>query len=337
MFLDNTEQLQNNFTFDERSLALYALAKKDLGALKLQAGLRYEGFQSKSQFGNSNRQIDRNFNNLFPSFHLSYPIKEKVSLNLGYNRRIARPNLWHVNPYANAFDRFFNRQGNPELNPEFSHNIELNLSSNFKQWSLNPSIFYRYKNNLILSTYLNTPENIILQSFVNEGNSHAYGTELAIALFPWEALRTSLNGNIYVQKSNIDRESTAGFLTLFSSNLTIRNQLKINKQINFDLTWLYRGNSIRRFSESLATQKIDVALQWKILNGDCHLSLRITDIFNTFEFQTFQIGEGFEESLFRKFETQVAYLTFSYQLAKGKKTKQRQRKKRRFDEPGARE
>jgi outer membrane receptor protein involved in Fe transport len=328
---------QNLFTFDEESIGLYTLIKKNWGKLKSQFGLRYEGFWSDSQFENTELQVSRNFHNLFPSVHLTYSFTDKNSFNFGYNRRITRPNLWHVNPFSNAFDRFYNRQGNPTLNPEFSHNFELNFSNNFKFWSFNPGIFYRYKTDLILPFYLINDDDTVLSSYTNDGSGHAYGTEINLALFPLKFLRTTINANFYWEKINTNQVNDFGFLQLNRDNWTIKNLFKINKKLSLDISWIYRGSSTRRYTKSVRMQKFDVALRWKILKGKGNLNLRVTDVFDTYEREQVLYGQGYEENSFRKWETQIAYLSFSYQFSKGKIGKKRNRKNRRFNEPGSTE
>ena len=322
---------QNRFIFDENSIGVYTMVKKEWDNLKGQFGLRYEGFWSESQFENTELSISRNFHNLFPSAHFTYGFTEKNNLNFGYNRRISRPSLWQVNPFANASDRFYNRQGNPNLNPEYSNNFEINFLNSFKKWSFNPGLFYRYKTSIILPFYLTNADNTILRSYANDGNSHAYGTEIAVSIFPLSFLKTNINGSFYWEKINTTIDNNLGFLSLNNSNWTIKNLFKINKKLTFDITWIYRGASTRRYSEAIETQKFDMALRWKILKGKGNLNLRVTDIFDTYQFESFLFGDGFEENSLRKRESRIGYISFSYQFAKGVSIKKRNRKKRRFD------
>lgn len=333
----HSESTQNKFHFTEKSIGLYTLIKKDWKKLGAQAGFRYEGFWSESTFFSTQQPINRIFHNLFPSLHLSYQLNDTYSLGFGYNQRISRPNLWQINPFANATDRFFNRRGNTGLKPEYSHNFEWNLSSKFQHWSFNPGLFYRYKSNLILPIYEADNERFVLQSFANQGNSHAYGTELALSIFPLAFLKTHINATIYQENIAHKNSTNYGFLNLNRHNLTIKNLFQINKHLNFDISWAYRGGGTYRFSQTAATGKVDLALGLKVLQNRGKLNLRLTDVFNTFEWTSTFYGIGFEEQSFRKRETRVFYLSFNYQFAKGESAQKRQRKNRRFDEPGATE
>lgn len=328
---DNSTR-ENRFVFDEKNLGIYTLIKQEWSALKGQFGLRYEGFWSESQFENTEQEVNRTFHNLFPSAHITYVFTESSSVNFGYNRRISRPSLRQVNPFSNSFDRFYNRQGNPSLNPEYSNSFEVNFINTFEKWSFSPGLFYRYKTNIILPFYINDlTDNIIYQSYANDGNSHAYGTEIALSLFPFKFLKTNLNGNLYLETINTNIDSNLGFLQLNNSNLTVKNLFKINKSLSLDITWIYRGASTRRYSEALYTQKFDTALQWKFLKGRGNLSFRLTDVFDTYQSESILFGNGFEEYSFRKRESRIAYISFSYQFAKGVISNKRNRKKRQIE------
>ncbi|GLR16094.1 TonB-dependent receptor domain-containing protein [Portibacter lacus] len=328
---DNTNR-QNRFMFDEKNLGLYSLIKKEWSNLKGQFGVRYEGFWSESQFENTELQVSRTFHNFFPSAHFTYGFTENNSVNFGYNRRISRPSLRQVNPFSNSFDRFYNRQGNPSLNPEYSNSFEVNSLNSYDKWSFNPGIFYRYKTSIILPLYItNETDNTIFQSYTNDGTSHAYGTEIALSLYPYKFLKTNINGNFYFEKINTTVDNDLGFLDLNNSNLTIKNLFNINKKLSFDITWIYRGASTNRYSKAVETQKFDTALRWKILKGKGSLTFRVTDIFDTFQSESILFGDGFEERSLRKRESRIGYLSFSYQFAKGVITNKRNRKEREFD------
>ena len=174
-------------------------------------------------------------------------------------------------------------------------------------------------------------DNTILSSYANDGNSHAYGTEIALSISPLKFLKTTINGSFYWEKINTTIDKELGFLNLNNNNWTIKNLFKINKALTFDITWIYRGGSTRRYSESIETQKFDVALRWKILKGKGNLNVRVTDIFDTYQRESFLFGDGFEEYYLQKRESRIGYIAFTYQFAKGVSLKERNRKKRRFE------
>lgn len=326
---------KERFEFEEKTLALYGLFKKNYKKLSLQLGLRVEDFSSQSTFQNRPKRLNQHFLNWFPSTHLTYKISEHLSTNFAYNRRTSRPGLWHVNPFANASDPFFNREGNTSLQPEFSHNIEWNTSIQQNSWSVSPSLFFREKTNLIIPVYQEEANGQVIQSFDNLGESRSYGTELALSFSPADFLKISFNGNYYWEKILSEENIELGSRLLTRHNFTLRNQIKANKQLSLDLSWFYRGKGIYRYSQLLASGKIDLAIRWKVLKGKGSLNARFTDLFNTFQSESFLFGQGFEERNFRKWPSRLAYLSFNIKFASSQNLKKRNRNNRRLDKSGA--
>lgn len=329
-----SDEGKNRFDFQEKNLGIYALMKKEWEAISLQLGLRYEGFWSESKFQNTGEGFRQVYHNFFPSMHLSHQLNQKSRIVLGYNRRTSRPGLWQLNPFANPSNPFYNRRGNPSLKPEFSNNVELNFSHSGNKISINPGLFYRYKNNLIVPNYEKGENEQVLQSFVNAGNSRAWGAELSMSLKFVSFLRTDLNFNIY--RENIEGpQNTTGYLETSNHSWTLKNRFKLNKQLDLDLSWLYRGRRVYRYSKVQPMGRLDLALRWSVLKGKGSLNARLTDVFNTFQSESILLGQGFEEQAFRKWQSRIASLSFNYQLASSNDLKRRNRKNRRLDKAGA--
>lgn len=325
------------FSYTENILGTYGLLKKKWSKWQIQLGLRWEWYENGGEFTSTQSFVGQRFQNFFPSAHLNYFYNDKLTFNLAFNRRISRPNLYQINPFTNSNDRFFQRAGNPNLQPEFSQNIEWSARLSEKIWSFTPTLFYRAKTNLLLSTYVfSEADQRTFQQFINEGRSDAYGVEGALSFFPKGWTRTTINLNYYLEYlSDLENEFGASRLTRF--NVTANQQFTIGERWRLDLRWFYWGNNRSRFSFYAARTALDVAANVKILRKKGSLGLRVTDIFNIYEGFNVSEGQGFTEESYRKGITRVAYLTFTYRIEQGEKGKRRSRKKRSFNEPGARE
>ena len=64
-------------------------------------GLRLEHTDLTTLLTNTNEKNDQDYVNFFPSAHTSYKFTESVSMQAGYSKRIFRPRLWDLNPFAN--------------------------------------------------------------------------------------------------------------------------------------------------------------------------------------------------------------------------------------------
>ena len=335
--LNAPEVFNTTFSYTENILGTYGLLKKRWSKWQIQVGLRWEWYENGGRFTSAQSFVGQQFQNFFPSAHLNYFYHDKLTFNLAYNRRISRPNLYQINPFNNSNDRFFQRAGNPNLQPEFSQNIEWSARFSDKVWSFTPTLFYRAKTNLLLSTYVfSEADQRTFQRFINEGRSDAYGVEGALAFFPKGWTRTTINLNYYLEYLS-DLENDFGARRLARFNVTANQQFTMGERWRLDFRWFYWGNNRTRFSFYAARTALDVAANVKILRKKGSLGLRITDIFNIYEGFNVSNGQGFREESYRKGITRVAYLTFTYRMEQGEKGKRRNRKKRSFNEPGARE
>lgn len=335
--LSAPETLNTAFSYDENIFGAYGLLKKKWAKWQVQLGLRWEWYENGGAFTSTQSFSGQRFQNFFPSAHLNYFYSDKLTFNLAFNRRISRPNLYHINPFTNSNDRFFQRAGNPNLQPEFSQNIEWSARLSEKVWSFTPTLFYRAKTNLLLSTYVfSEADQRTFQRFINEGRSDAYGVEGALSFFPKSWTRTTINLNYYLEHLS-DLENDFGASCLSRFNVTANQQFTIGERWRLDFRWFYWGDNRTRFSFYAARTALDVAANVKILRKKGSLGLRVTDIFNIYEGFNVSDGQGFREESYRKGITRVAYLTFTYRMEQGEKSKRRNRKKRSFNEPGSRE
>ena len=97
-------------------------------------------------------------------------------MKLGYSRRIQRPGLQQLNPNFNIANPQSISVGNPSLTPEFTNNVELGVSTRFKQTFMNISMFGNQTDNGIMqirSIYDST--GAIITKFENIGKQKNVG------------------------------------------------------------------------------------------------------------------------------------------------------------------
>ena len=74
----------------------------------------------------------------------------------------------------------------------------------------------------------------------------------------------------------------------------------------------------------------EMALKKDVLNEKGTVTFRLNDIFNTQEFRFTQFGENFTSQNYRKRQSRIAFLGFSYRF--GKITNQKKREERDRDQ-----
>lgn len=324
------------FEFASNTYALYLLSKFKWDKWNIQLGLRTEAFEGDGHINITSTSFEQSFTNLFPSVHFTYELGEKQQLAFGYSRRISRPSLYHINPFAFTNQSTFDREGNPDLVPEFTNNLEFTYHLNQNDFSFFSTLFYRGKTDIITSVFEIENDEITLMRFVNQGNADAYGVEFNIKFHRWNFWKITLNADTYWEKlKNINLESQNN--RQYGYSLNMKNNFKLLKRLNTDLNIRYNGRRQSINGTNRPTIRFDWSMRYKMYNNRLTASLRVTDLFNTFEFEYERLGEDIYELQTRKPQSQNLIFSLSYNIVSNKKRKNRSRKKRNYREQGTSE
>lgn len=114
----------NDFLYKENINAGYINLSKKLARFDLIAGLRAEQTIVTGET-NSDRVLDRNYLQWFPSASALYHVDKHFALQSSYSRRVNRPGFQQQNPFAFFIDSLTFQQGNPQLRPEIGNNMQL--------------------------------------------------------------------------------------------------------------------------------------------------------------------------------------------------------------------
>lgn len=311
----------------EDLLGIYGLAKFTLGKFSLQTGLRYEYFTSKYTTLAS-KIINQKFSNLFPSAHISYHINEENVLNIGYAKRISRPNLFDLSPFylGNPYSK---PEGNPNLEPEFSDSFEISYQKNTSKIDYSVTAFYRYIKNALQE--VNIIENdILISSKENSGNNSSYGIEgtAKIKIAPY--WNSSVAGNYYFTKVN-QSSSSASWDELYGSSFQLKNTFKINSKISTDITYRHTLKTQSSYYYVQPRNKIDWAIRAKFLENKLTASFVFTDVMNTNILKFNSVIGDFTENVVQNFNPRGFIFSLNYKLFESKGRKIRNRKKRKYN------
>ncbi|MEJ7559901.1 MAG: outer membrane beta-barrel family protein [Pedobacter sp.] len=143
----------NIFSNDQNIYGIYNSYLYSKGHLSIQAGGRLEHTTLRSIFSRGNAEVKDEYYNLIPAISSTLKFDENnQALNIGYTRRIQRPNIWNLNPFVDRSNPSIEVAGNPNLRPVKSNNLLMNYS-NFKKLSLNIGVGYSFANNTIQQVY----------------------------------------------------------------------------------------------------------------------------------------------------------------------------------------
>ena len=279
LFVTN-QGLTNVFDFRQKVLGLYGTGSFESDKWGIKLGLRREQTNIKTNLLNSNLSNNKDFADLFPTFHSSFKLIKKLSLQAGYSRRIYRPSLWQLNPFINIRNNFNIRKGNPNLKPEYSDSYELAAIYNISGLSINCS-FYKL-NTTDKITYVTTLQNNISETAPeNLGTTNANGIEI--------------NGKLNVGKKivitsdfNLNRFNRRGVWGTQNFNFNgnrwsseLRSKIKFPKDLDVELTLNYLSDYRTVDGERGPSRNLNFGIRKKIVDGRGVINLIVRDIFAT--------------------------------------------------------
>ncbi len=323
------------FDYHESLIGLYALTQLQSGKLNWQFGLRYEYFISDSANTLNGQTTDQEFSNFFPSAHVSYKINNEHTVNVGYSRRISRPNFHHINAFQLG-NQYFQWEANPGLEPEFSTNIETNYLYGSNNLNMSASIFYRYRTNVIEWLRNINADGVQTIGFDNIGKKHSYGIEMDIRYKIFRYWNAQVSANYY--QTNINQDIDLVWDRLYSSSIILKNTFKITDNISTDITYRHTPKNQNIFHFINPRNRFDWAIRLKLLRNKLTTSLRIIDVFDNNLMHRTTINPEVTQNETWKFQSQTFGFLWSmnYKLFQNK-GKIRNRKERDYEHNGARD
>jgi len=329
ILLANGDKSDNLFEYDEQLFGAYALGKLLLNNINIQAGLRYEYFKSTSKSDVDNIPLNKKFSNLFPSVHLSYNINDDSSINLGYSKRVSRPNFHHVNAFQ-LVSPLYIWEYNPNITPEFSDNIELNYQKQIKGLNFSIGSFYRHRKDVILWTESSQNDSQIFR-YENSGVHNSFGFEGSVGAKPTSFWNARISGNYYFTK--INQGNLVTWDETYSSTIQFKNTFAINNGLTADLTYLYLPKRQNAFNFIKTRNRLDFSIRSKFLNDKLSANLRIVDILNSYKVKRKSVTQNLVQNTDWNFQLQTTnYLvSLTYKLFENI-GKTRKRKSRQYNE-----
>ncbi|MDR1918928.1 MAG: TonB-dependent receptor [Tannerellaceae bacterium] len=237
-------QIMSDFKHTQHIYSLYfayAVKYNNWGA---KAGVRAEGTALNVGYA---QQPELNFDSrlfdVVPNVTLSYQINMAQQLRLGYNMRVYRPGIWHLNPYINDTDPQNISYGNPGLRSEKSHGVNLNYSLFTQKFNFNANANYRFVNNSIERyTFVNQATGVNESTYDNMGRNQSVGAFLYGRWNPVPLFNVSLNGGLnYIEIQGDGGLANSGL----TGNLFFNTQFMLPKDFSINLNAGYFSSQIQ--------------------------------------------------------------------------------------------
>lgn len=280
----------NDFTYKENTQAIYLNFNKKLtDKWQTQIGFRYENtiLETKTISLNTSQNQENyiTYNQLFPSFYLSYAANDNHNFSVNYSKRIGRPDFWHLNPFKIYLNSFTIAEGNPFLLPSFTDNYEINY--NFKE-KLSFKVYYSNTTNgnnmQFLSIETDSDQTILRYVRDNYFDNYSLGGTITYLFdkFNWWESSLTFNGynNVTTFIIDVPTEARNGFRYHFYAN----NSFIFNKSKSFRGEVNYELNSARNEYYYSGTQynKLDLGLRYVIAEKGLTFVLNASDVFRSF-------------------------------------------------------
>ena len=274
----NVEQVMapSNDEIKESNVAGFTEYKLKLGDWSLNGGLRYETVTSDYySFGQYQTEPSRKYHDLFPNLSVGWQ-KNKWGIQLGYNKRISRPNYQALNSNVQYDNRYEYEGGNPLLRPTIKQNLDLNVTYSW----LNFTAGYSYNKDLRL----------------NFGSLYQEGTEITIwtnrNFDKFESFNTSLTASpkfgfysptlaLSYWQQNFDTQAY-GLATKRNKpewQINFRNWFTINKTTKAMLYLHYSTSYDYGFNHYAHEFNINARVQKTFFDGNLTVALFANDIF----------------------------------------------------------
>jgi outer membrane receptor protein involved in Fe transport len=320
----------NDFEYEEKVTALYAIISNKINKLSWQFGLRYEATDLTTFQKTQNERNVQKYENFFPSSFFTYQLNEKHAIQASYSRRIRRPRGWFLNPFTSISDsrNFF--VGNPFLRPVYTDSYEIGYLLNNRSSSFYTGVYYRFAEGITQRLRSTDGNGITTTRPYNVSQRESYGIEMNASkdLTNWYRV----NGNI-----NFFRSFTPGGSVSFGNEITsfnsatatsltsrISNNLKFNKLFDAQININYRAPRNTVQGKRFSITSIDLGFSRDIMKKNGTISLSVRDLLNNRKYRGETFNTGFYEKSEFQWRSRTTQFSFTYRL---NQKKQRQRRR----------
>ncbi len=317
----------SHFIYNENIHAVYGILEHSFGSFGFQGGLRVEQSYGKANLVTTDSTFNKNYFNIYPTMHIAYNLSALSKIQLSYSRRIRRPESDDINPFPEYRDPRNIRAGNPKLLPEYIHSIEIGFSYQNDQFSILPSLYYRYRKNGFtrVTTLINDTTSLTTEENLSHGQSA--GLELILSGNSGKTLNVNINTDIFydqIDASNLGYSNKKSIIS-WSGNCTI--DLNLTGSLLFQLNSNYRSARLTPQGEFRPRLVVNLGARKEFMDGKLSLLLTVSDIFNSLRREININTPLLVETAVGTRDSRIFYVGLSYNFgSQNKKSKETQLK-----------
>lgn len=320
-----TYDFDNQFGYEEQIHAVYGIWSGEKDKFAYSAGLRAEQVFVDAQFVSQDETegistFTNPYFKMYPSASASYKLSESSTIQTSYSRRVNRPRVRSLSPFRQVRDSLSFSEGNPELLPEFVNSFEVNHLTFTPVGTFSIGAYYR-KTNDPINRYQDreTIPGKTISTWRNFESEQEYGLEI-IGTYRFKKIaRLSANSNIYrsvIDASNV-REGLGNSGFLMSGRVSVN--VTVWKDMDIQIASFFRSSGVSAQGNYAPIYSMDLAIKKTILKGKGALTFRLSDPFDTRDFEIDINQDDLQQYLRFKRESRIAFLGFSYSLRQEKR------------------
>lgn len=313
----------NDFVYQDEVTALYFSQSFAIGKSEFDLGLRSEYTHSNSSNSSTNLDRIRGYWMHFPSANIRLPLNDVNDLGFNYSRRITRPNARQLNPSPSLADPFSLHIGNPDVIPASNDIMELLWLNKNKKFTVQTTAFYQLRLDRVRRIRFVDENAVSTVQWVNYDREDYYGLEIFTRIKWASWFTTNFSANAYERLTDGSNISDTYVTRYFGWDGKFGCSLKLPR----DWKVLYNAEYKSRKQIVIGTIQpryfMDLAVQKKIMENKGKITVRLSDVFNTRQFEIETLVENFEQSGVYKRETRILFLGFSYNFRGIKEKKEK--------------
>lgn len=299
-------------------------------------GLRAEFADLNIDYLNTNSELNKEFDELFPTVSMDYSFTPTKNLSLTYDRNAMRPGYDQLQIFEEKYSETASYKGNEDIDPIFVDNLTLAYTYYGSKIIIVPSLFYNIYNDYFQLVTYNSGEiiggiNKTFTTWGNVGDVHYYGTNVDFLYNPNSTLSFSGNATIYnfEQKGSFEivnevNETIVQDYTDESINgsFSLLAQLKLPKLFNFQTKLTHKLESLGPVSRLSPNTFINASFGKDIFDKKGSLSLSVDDVFLSRKTDRDRFYPEYNSNTIIKNKYRRILLSFTYKFNGGKKNKE---------------
>ena len=311
----------NKFDYTEDILAGYVDYNTAWKKWDFKVGVRGEHTMSDGISITEEKQVKRDYFNLFPSVTLSHKVNDKHILSFNYSKKVSRPNYRNLNPFEIYIDKRTSQRGNPYLNPQFTNSFGMNYTL-FGMY--NVAVGYDITTDAMLesigqdtiskSTWI-TRENLGKQrlSYMN--------LSLPFRITKYWTMYNNITGIYMYFKGPVSGYEVSQGSAFVQGNST--NTFKLHQQFTTEVNARYNSPFLYNVYEIQGRYSIDIGLNYTLKDQRSSFKLAFTDVFHSDHNNVFTNFKEFNSKIYQYHDAQSVRLTFNYKFGNLKQSLKR--------------